>query len=191
MNFIFGKELERVRTKYPKGTMIQLDFMDDIYAPPVGTVGEVMYVDDIGQIHVNWENGSGLALNMEIDEFHIIENKPIKPKKEKVKEFTHIVNSKTKSESYTEKDIEDILCSALEPDEIIRFNEGKYTDIIPVLYSIELLDSSGAFHMVSTKKHNEMFIEGGFSGINDAKLMEHRKMLKKVFANVEGDTNDN
>ena len=43
--------------------------MDDPFAPPSGTVGEVMFVDDIGQIHVKWENGSSLALNVKLDSF--------------------------------------------------------------------------------------------------------------------------
>lgn len=68
----FGCEIERIKRLYPRGTRIELDFMDDIYAPPVGTRGVVEDVDDIGQIHVRWDNGSGLALNMEVDEFHII-----------------------------------------------------------------------------------------------------------------------
>jgi hypothetical protein len=34
--------------------------MDDPQAPPVGTKGTVIAVDDIGSILVNWDNGSGL-----------------------------------------------------------------------------------------------------------------------------------
>ncbi len=68
----FGCELERIKKTYPKGTRIELDFMDDIKALPVGTIGTVNHVDDIGQIHVLWDNGSTLPLNMEVDEFHII-----------------------------------------------------------------------------------------------------------------------
>lgn len=37
-----------------------------------GLIGKVEYVDDIGQIHVQWENGSSLALNADIDKFEII-----------------------------------------------------------------------------------------------------------------------
>ena len=47
----------------------ELHHMDDPFAPPSGTVGEVMFVDDIGQIHVKWENGSSLALNVKLDSF--------------------------------------------------------------------------------------------------------------------------
>ena len=34
--------------------------MDDPQAPPIGTQGTVMGVDDIGSIMVAWDNGSGL-----------------------------------------------------------------------------------------------------------------------------------
>lgn len=60
-----------MKKMYPKGTMVELDYMDDPQAPPTGTTGEVVFVDDIGQIHVKWANGSGLALT-EIDSFHKI-----------------------------------------------------------------------------------------------------------------------
>ena len=44
--------------------------MNDPFAPvPSGTKGSVMFVDDIAQIHVNWDNGSSLALNKDEDTF--------------------------------------------------------------------------------------------------------------------------
>ena len=54
---------------YPKGTKVELHHMDDPFAPPSGTKGTVMFVDDIGQIHVKWENGSSLALIPNVDSF--------------------------------------------------------------------------------------------------------------------------
>ena len=44
--------VEYLRKLYPVGCKVKLHFMDDPFAPPSGTVGEVMFVDDIGQIHV-------------------------------------------------------------------------------------------------------------------------------------------
>ena len=63
-------EIEMLRKIYPKGTLIILDHMDDVQAPPTGTKGKVTHVDDIGQIHVAWENGCGLALIPGEDQFH-------------------------------------------------------------------------------------------------------------------------
>jgi hypothetical protein len=34
--------------------------MDDVQAPPVGTKGTVLGVDDTASIMVRWDNGSGL-----------------------------------------------------------------------------------------------------------------------------------
>lgn len=65
-------KVNHIKEMYPKGTKIQLDYMDDFQAPPRGSIGEVLFVDDIEQIHVRWENGSGLALNYDVDRFHKI-----------------------------------------------------------------------------------------------------------------------
>ena len=65
-------EVNMIRKMYPEGTKIVLDYMDDFQAPPSGTKGVVTSVDGIGQIHVKWENGCGLALNTDVDKFHII-----------------------------------------------------------------------------------------------------------------------
>lgn len=64
-----------IKDKYPTGTKIKCIYMQDSTHPvPFGTVGTVNYVDDANQIHVNWENGSSLALIPGIDEFEIIEH---------------------------------------------------------------------------------------------------------------------
>ena len=61
-----------LRARYPVGTRVVLDWMDDPQAPPAGTAGEVIHVDDIGTIHVKWDNGSGLGLVYGEDGFHVI-----------------------------------------------------------------------------------------------------------------------
>ena len=53
--------LAMLRQRYPKGTRIELVRMDDTQAPPPGTHGTVIGVDDIGSVHVAWDNGSTLA----------------------------------------------------------------------------------------------------------------------------------
>ena len=64
--------VEELRKKYPKGTVVVLEYMNDIQAPPVGTKGIVKYVDDAGGIHTRWETGCGLALLPEVDKFYIL-----------------------------------------------------------------------------------------------------------------------
>lgn len=45
-----------------KGKRVMIIHMDDTQAPPPGTHGTIKYTDGIGQIHVNWDNGSRLAI---------------------------------------------------------------------------------------------------------------------------------
>ena len=54
--------LTALREQYPKGTRVELVQMDDPQAPPIGTKGTVLGVDDIGSIMVAWDNGSGLSV---------------------------------------------------------------------------------------------------------------------------------
>ena len=54
--------LNALRERYPQGTRVELVQMDDPQAPPIGTQGTVLDVDDIGSIMVRWDNGSGLSV---------------------------------------------------------------------------------------------------------------------------------
>lgn len=56
------KTIENLKTRYLEGIRVVLVQMDDVQAPPVGTKGTVTGVDDIGSIHVQWDNGSTLAV---------------------------------------------------------------------------------------------------------------------------------
>ena len=51
---------ERVRKEYPVGTRVILEQMEDPQAPPVGTLGTVIGVDDTASLLMKWDNGSGL-----------------------------------------------------------------------------------------------------------------------------------
>ena len=59
---ITKEKLEYLRGIYTPGTRVRLEYMDDIQAPPIGTLGTVMGVDDIGSIMVQWDNGSSLSV---------------------------------------------------------------------------------------------------------------------------------
>lgn len=49
-----------IRRQYPKGCRVELVRMDDVQAPPVGTKGTVIGVDDTASVMVKWDNGCGL-----------------------------------------------------------------------------------------------------------------------------------
>ena len=65
---VMQKQVER----YPKGTRLKLISMEDPHGVPMGTVGEVDFIDDAGQIHMKWETGSCLALIPGVDGFRRI-----------------------------------------------------------------------------------------------------------------------
>ena len=52
--------LASLRERFPQGARVELVRMDDLQAPPIGTLGTVFGVDDSGSIMVRWDNGSGL-----------------------------------------------------------------------------------------------------------------------------------
>ena len=66
------EQVEALRQKYPAGTRIELLEMDDPQAPPIGTQGTVLGVDDIGSLLVAWDNGSSLNVAYSIDRVRIL-----------------------------------------------------------------------------------------------------------------------
>ena len=55
--------IENLRSRYTKGTRVELIFMDDPYSKlKPGDRGTVIFVDDIGTIHVAWDCGSSLGV---------------------------------------------------------------------------------------------------------------------------------
>lgn len=59
--------VEQLRKEYPAGCRVKLLKMDDIQAPPIGTEGTVVHVDDTGSICVRWDTGSGLNVVYGVD----------------------------------------------------------------------------------------------------------------------------
>ena len=73
MKFPNKSYLAQLRKQYPAGTKIQLISMrDEKYPVLPGTVGEVIHIDDMGTIHMKWENGSSLAIIPEVDSFKVV-----------------------------------------------------------------------------------------------------------------------
>lgn len=77
MKFSNKAYLEQLRKAYPAETKIQLISMrDEKYPVLPGTVGEVTHIDDMGSIHMKWQNGSSLALIPEVDSFRVVPGAP-------------------------------------------------------------------------------------------------------------------
>ena len=62
MFFPSKEEVNRIKQNYQTGDRVELVFMDDSQAPPIGTKGTVRFVDDAGTIHVSWDTGSSLGV---------------------------------------------------------------------------------------------------------------------------------
>ena len=60
------------KRRYPVGTVVQLHHITGEPQMPEGLLGRVTMTDDIGQVHVVWENGSSLALDLENDSFSVV-----------------------------------------------------------------------------------------------------------------------
>lgn len=65
--------VERIKENYPKGTRIELlSTMNDMQGVEKGIKGTVAGVDDIGTIHMKWDNGRGLGLIPGEDNFKVL-----------------------------------------------------------------------------------------------------------------------
>ena len=73
MRFPSREQIAALRERYPRGTRVELLGMDDPQAPPTGTMGEILRVDDAGQLLVRWATGSSLSLIPGVDSFRIAE----------------------------------------------------------------------------------------------------------------------
>lgn len=67
-----SQRIGEIKQQYPVGTHVQLIYMEGELQMEKGLKGIVQKVDDIGQIHVKWENGSTLAINVNHDVFTVL-----------------------------------------------------------------------------------------------------------------------
>ena len=64
------RQAQRYKEAYPPGTRIMLLSMNDPHNPvESGTRGTVEYVDDVGTLHMKWDNGQGFGLVPDADKF--------------------------------------------------------------------------------------------------------------------------
>ena len=82
-----SRQAQRYKESYPPGTRIMLISMEDPWAPvPSGTRGTVEVVDDIGQIHMKWDNGRTLGIVPNVDDFRKLSDSEIETEKLRTEE---------------------------------------------------------------------------------------------------------
>jgi hypothetical protein len=69
---ISREQVQSIKERYKVGTRIKLRFMNDSQAVPSGTLGTVARVDDMGTIHMKWDNGRSLGLVVGEDSFEVV-----------------------------------------------------------------------------------------------------------------------
>ena len=72
MSFPSRAVVEALRKQYPAGMRVELLEMNDPQAPPLGTLGSVIGVDDIGSVMVRWDNGGSLSVVYGEDRIRIV-----------------------------------------------------------------------------------------------------------------------
>lgn len=65
-------KVEILRQRYPEGTRICVDSMDDYCPIESGTCGTVEFVDDAGTLHCKFDNGRTLGVIPDVDDFHVV-----------------------------------------------------------------------------------------------------------------------
>lgn len=69
-------KIQKLKDQYPEGTRIEVIHMEDTQAVKKGSLGTVQFVDDMGTIHVSWDDGGSLGLIPGVDSFKVVqENK--------------------------------------------------------------------------------------------------------------------
>lgn len=63
------KTVAHIKKEFPAGTRVRLLAMDDVQAPPAGTLGTVAAVDDVGHLLMSWDSGGSLSLLYGVDSF--------------------------------------------------------------------------------------------------------------------------
>lgn len=67
-DFPSRRTVELLRQRYPEGCRVELVCMNDPYSRLTpGEQGAVVMVDDIGTVHVAWDNGSSLGVAYGVD----------------------------------------------------------------------------------------------------------------------------
>lgn len=180
---------EELMIKYLPGLRLRMIKMEDKQPVPPGTVGTVKYVDDAGSIHMNWDNGSGLAIVPEVDDFEIVDDEINSNYEFEYKDYgsngTIITGIKIKS-SFLALDVSErvvILPRKINGKRVLNVKENAFADI-KVQYSIYIMAHilsipNGCF---KNSHITRVYISDKVTGIGEAAFF-HCGSLISVYGN--------
>lgn len=159
-------EVEMIKDRFQSGMRILLHEMKGEPQMYDGLEGTINHVDDIGQIHVHWDNGSSLALNYEEDNFEVtdapnkLEVLYIEPGKypktitinDTLEEMQHLVGGYIEEYSPFDDDIS-IVCNDEGKIHGLPLNRAIYNEKTGELMDIV----AGSFFIVGTPLEAESF----------------------------------
>ena len=175
-------EVEMIKEKFQPGMRILLHEMKGEPQMYDGLEGTINHVDDIGQIHVHWDNGSSLALNYEEDSYEVadapnrIEVLYIEPGKyprtitinDTLEEMQHLVGGYIEEYSPFDDDVS-IVCNDEGKIHGLPLNRAIYDR-----ESNQLLDIiAGSFFLVGTPMDAD-----SFQSLTQEQQMKYSKMFR-------------
>jgi hypothetical protein len=122
------EQINSLKEIYPEGTLLILNNMEGEPQMKQGLLGRVEHVDDIGQIHCAWENGSGLALNRKLDSFSKVQNM------KSFKLYMPLEKRVLEDENYIE------VCNDLIDQNTISKAMTKYSRFLPISGLVDYMD---------------------------------------------------
>ncbi|WP_250277603.1 DUF4314 domain-containing protein [[Clostridium] colinum] len=200
------KQTEQQQTSYNIGDTIILEEMVGENLPN-GLKGVIKSVDDIGQIHIAWENGSSLAIDPKIDKFEIIQ-------KEKIEEISNDEIMLKYINSYIGKEIEfeKQIYTIYSVNNLLKrvnltldvnlpvFKDESVETIYHILKNQEEINKSSSFLFSNFNIHNKKTpyptttnekIQANIDAIKTLRLIESEKRVaraeeKEILANYVG-----
>ena len=175
-------EVEMIKDRFQSGMRILLHEMKGEPQMYDGLEGTINHVDDIGQIHVHWDNGSSLALNYEEDSFEVadapnrIEVLYIEPGKyprtitinDTLEEMQHLVGGYIEEYSPFDDDVS-IVCNDEGKIHGLPLNRAIYNEKTGELMDIV----AGSFFIVGTPPGAE-----SFQSLTQEQQMKYSKMFR-------------
>lgn len=73
-NLLPQEAVEKIKNQYPIGTRIEMIHMEEQLSPvESGMKGTVQIVDDVGTLHMKWDNGRTIGIIPNKDQFKVVE----------------------------------------------------------------------------------------------------------------------